>query len=46
MFLLDENAVLPLPPNCLSDPQYATQQNTFRQRITDAGTTVQRIPVT
>ena len=43
VFLLDEDAALPLPQSCLADPRYATRQRTFRQRIMGAGTTVQRI---
>ena len=43
MFLLDEDAILPLPQSCLSDPRYAKRQRTFRQRIAEAGTTVQRV---
>ena len=43
MFLLDEDAVLPLPQSCLSDPRYARRQRTFRKRITDAGTTIRMI---
>jgi hypothetical protein len=43
VFLLDEDAVLPLPQSCLSDPQYAARQDTFRKRITGTGTTVRRV---
>ena len=34
VFLLDEDAVLPLPRSFLSDPRYENQQQMFRQRIT------------
>src|SRR5262249_40784603 len=43
IFLLDEDAVLPLPQSCLSDPRYGRRQRTFRQKITGAGSTVQRV---
>jgi Domain of unknown function (DUF4062) len=43
IFLLDEDAVLPLPQTYLSDPRYAKRQRAFRKRIMDAGLTVQRI---
>jgi hypothetical protein len=43
VFLLDEDAVLPLPKSCLSDPRYSRRQRMFRRRIIGAGTTVQRI---
>ena len=43
VFLLDEDAVLPLPQNCLSDPEYAARQQAFRARVADAGITVQRV---
>jgi hypothetical protein len=43
LFLLDEAAILPLPRSFLSDAQYATQQGAFRERITGAGTTIQRV---
>ncbi len=43
VFLLDEDAVLPLPRSCLSDSQYENRQQMFRQRITDAGTVMQRV---
>ena len=43
VFLLDEDAVLPLPGKYLSDPQYDEQQRGFRTRATDAGVTVRRV---
>lgn len=43
LFLLDEDAVLPLPQSYLSDPRYAKVQHSFRERITNAGVTVQRV---
>jgi hypothetical protein len=43
VFLLDENAVLPLPRSYLSDPQYEERQGAFRARVMDAGATVQRV---
>jgi tetratricopeptide (TPR) repeat protein len=43
VFLLDEDAVLPLPGKYLSDPQYDEQQRGFRARATDAGVTVRRV---
>ena len=43
VFLLDEDAVLPLPRKYLSDPQYEEQQCGFRARATDAGVTVRRV---
>jgi hypothetical protein len=43
MFLLDENAVLPLPRSYLSDPQYEERQRAFRARVMDAGVLVQRV---
>jgi tetratricopeptide (TPR) repeat protein len=43
VFLLDEDAVLPLPQSCLSDPLHGDRQQRFRQRITEAGIMVQRV---
>jgi len=43
VFLLDENAVLPLPGIYLSDPVYGERQRTFRARVDGAGVTVQRV---
>ena len=43
VFVLDENAVLPLPQVFLSDPVHAERQREFRDRVQDAGITVQRV---
>ena len=43
IFLLDEDAVLPLPRGYLSDPQHEDRQSAFRARVKDAGTMVQRV---
>ena len=43
VFVLDENAVLPLPGVFLSDPVYGERQRAFRDRVKDAGITVQRV---
>src|ERR1700677_3252648 len=43
VFVLDENAVLPLPGVFLSDPVYGERQRAFRERVQDAGITVQRV---
>jgi hypothetical protein len=44
VFLLDEDAVLPLPRGYLSDPQYEERQTAFRARVQDAaGVIVQRV---
>jgi hypothetical protein len=44
VFLLDEDAVLPLPRGYLSDPQYEERQTAFRARVRDAaGVIVQRV---
>ncbi len=43
LFLLDEDAVPPLPQSYLSDPVYAERQRAFRERVVGAGTTVQRV---
>jgi hypothetical protein len=41
VFLLDEDAVLPLRRAWLADPVYEEQQRAFRERVKRAGTTVQ-----
>ena len=43
VFLLDEEAVLPLPQKCLSDLRYAGQQRAFRRRIMGEDTTIRRV---
>ncbi|HYB87139.1 MAG TPA: tetratricopeptide repeat protein [Streptosporangiaceae bacterium] len=43
IFLLDEKAVLPLPQEFLSDPQYGKRQQAFRGRVRDVGVMVQRV---
>ena len=43
MFLLDEDAALPLPRTWLTDPLYEEQQRAFRTRVMQAGTTVQKV---
>ena len=43
VFLLDEDAVLPLPARYLSDPRFEERQRAFRARVKDAGVTVQRV---
>jgi hypothetical protein len=43
VFVLDENAVLPLPGVFLSDPVFGERQRAFRERVLDAGITVQRV---
>jgi hypothetical protein len=43
VFLLDEDAVLPLPQNALSDPAYGDRQAAFRARVTTGGGTVRRV---
>jgi hypothetical protein len=43
VFVLDENAILPLPQVFLSDPVHGERQRAFRQRVLDAGITVQRV---
>ena len=43
VFLLDEDAVLPLPRSYLSDPQYEDRQQAFRARVMNAGIIVQRV---
>jgi tetratricopeptide (TPR) repeat protein len=43
VFMLNDKAVLPLPRDYLSDPQYEERQRSFRARIKDAGVTVQLV---
>ena len=43
VFLLDEDAVLPLPRPYQSDPRYEDRQDAFRARAKGAGVTVQRV---
>jgi hypothetical protein len=43
VFVLDENAVLPLPQVFLSDPVHGERQRAFRDRVKDARITVQRV---
>jgi hypothetical protein len=43
VFLLDDDAVLPLPQSCLSDLVHGPRQAAFRSRVQKAGTTVQRV---
>jgi Domain of unknown function (DUF4062)/Tetratricopeptide repeat len=43
VFLLDEDAVLPLPQSCLTDLTHGPRQAAFRSRVLKAGTTVQRV---
>ncbi len=43
VFVLDENAVLPLPGVFLSDPMHGERQRAFRHRVQDAGITVQPV---
>jgi len=43
VFVLDENAVLPLPQAFLSDPVHQERQRAFRARVKDAGITVQPV---
>ena len=43
VFVLDETAVLPLPGVFLSDPVFGDRQRAFRDRVKDAGITVQRV---
>ena len=42
-FLLDEDAVLPLPQRYLCDAAYGDRQRAFRTRVMQAGTTVERV---
>jgi uncharacterized protein DUF4062/tetratricopeptide repeat protein len=43
VFVLDEDAVLPLPQSALSDPVHGERQRAFRARLKDAGITVQQV---
>ena len=43
VFMLDENAVLPLPRDQLADPVHGERQQAFRDRVKDAGITMQRV---
>src|SRR5215475_3365594 len=43
IFILDEDAVLPLPRGYLSDPQYEERQSAFRARVKEVGVMVQRV---
>jgi Domain of unknown function (DUF4062) len=43
VFVLDENAVLQLPQVFLSDPVHGERQRAFRQRVQEAGITVQPV---
>jgi tetratricopeptide (TPR) repeat protein len=43
VFLLDEDAALPLPAKFLSDTRYDEQQRAFRVRAAEAGVTVRRV---
>jgi hypothetical protein len=43
VFLLDEDAVLPLPRSALSDPVHEDRQTAFRVRVAEAGITVQKV---
>ena len=43
VFLLDGTAVLPLPRDLLADPVSGERQRLFRERIKDAGSTVQLV---
>ncbi len=43
VFMLDENAVLPLPGVFLSDLVHGDRQRAFRERVQDAGITVQLV---
>jgi hypothetical protein len=43
VFVLDENAVLPLPGVFLSDPVFGERQRRFRERVEDAGITLQLV---
>jgi hypothetical protein len=43
VFLLDEDAVLPLPRTFLADPAFEDRQQAFRARVKAAGTTVQLV---
>ena len=43
IFLLDEDAILPLPRSYLSDPQYEKRQQAFRARVKNAEVIVQQV---
>ncbi len=43
VFVLDEDAVLPLPQSYLSDPLFGERQREFRARVKGAGTTIQPV---
>ena len=43
VFLLDEEAVLPLPRAFLTDPAYEERQQAFRDRLMNAGITVGKV---
>ena len=43
VFLLDQDAVLPLPRNYQSDPLYEERQSAFRAQVEDAGVIVQKV---
>src|SRR5262249_50691519 len=43
VFVLDENAVLPLPGVFLSDPVHGERQRAFRARVQDVGITVRPV---
>jgi len=43
VFVLDEDAVLPLPQSCLSDPVFGERQAAFRAKVKAAGTTFQPV---
>ena len=43
VFLLDENATLPLPRSFTFDPQFEDRQQAFRSRLLAAGVIVQRV---
>jgi hypothetical protein len=43
IFLLDEEAVLPLPSAYLADPQYQERQQIFRRQVKDAGVMTTRV---
>src|SRR6266568_1182330 len=43
VFLLDEDAVLPMPQRLQSDPVYGERQQAFRDRITGIGITISRV---
>jgi hypothetical protein len=43
VFLLDEEAVLPLPQKLQSDPKHGQRQQAFRDRIAGSGRTISRV---